>query len=105
MKHDLSPNQAKLLECMQSVNFGKVKRLHFRNGQPVFDPQPHVVKKFKFDGENGCRLELGLKDFRLKDNAMEFFSQLSRLENGIVECLEIQHGLPISMEVEDLGEM
>jgi hypothetical protein len=86
---------------MQQVNFGKVEKLQVRGGEPVFNPSPRIVKEIKFGGENGPRQELKAEDFVLKAQVVEFFSCLTSLGNGMVETLDIKHGLPFRMNMEE----
>jgi len=55
----------------------------------------------KFGGENGPRPEATIEDFLLKSQVIEFIDQLSRLGDGIVESLEVRHGLPFRMTARD----
>jgi len=100
-KRSLSAPRRRLLELMQEINFGRIEGLAVRGGEPVLDPPPRVVREIKFGGENGPRRELGSDDFALKAQAVEFFTHLSRLGDGTVEILEIKHGLPFRMSVEE----
>jgi len=100
-KREISALQRKLLELMQEVNFGLIKGLVVKDGEPVFDPPPRVVREIKLGGENGPRHELGSDDFALKSKVAEFFEHLSRLSNGTVESIEIKHGLPFLMNIEE----
>jgi len=100
-KRSLSAPRRRLLELMQEINFGRIEGLAVRGGEPVLDPPPRVVREIKFGGENGPRRELGSGDFALKAQAVEFFTHLSRLGDGTVEILEIKHGLPFRMSVEE----
>ena len=100
-KRSLSAPRRRLLELMQEINFGRIEGLAVRGGEPVLDPPPRVVREIKFGGENGPRRELGSDDFALKAQAVEFFAHLSRLGDGTVEILEIKHGLPFRMSVEE----
>ncbi|HOM98863.1 MAG TPA: hypothetical protein PLM33_01270 [Acidobacteriota bacterium] len=100
-KASLTPARRRLLELMQEINFGRIEGLAVRGGEPVLDPPPRVVREIKFGGENGPRRELGSDDFALKAQAVEFFAHLSRLGDGTVEILEIKHGLPFRMSVEE----
>ncbi|HCF06303.1 MAG TPA: hypothetical protein DEU72_08760 [Desulfomicrobiaceae bacterium] len=100
-KASLTPARRRLLELMQEINFGRIEGLAVRGGEPVLDPPPRVVREIKFGGENGPRRELGSDDFALKAQAVEFFTHLSRLGDGTVEILEIKHGLPFRMSVEE----
>lgn len=100
-KSALSPDGARLVELMQDINFGRVEGLVISDGQPVLDPPPRVVREIKFGGENGPRPEAAIDDFALKAQVVELFRTLDDLRDGVIEVLEIKHGLPFRMAVED----
>jgi len=100
MKHDLSPNEPRFLELMQTVNFGRIEGVVVLNGEPALDPQPRIVHVIKFGGENGCRPEMVMKDFALRKEVVHLFERLSGLDDGSVVDIEVKHGLPFKMEVE-----
>lgn len=100
-KHSLTPTQVRLLSLMQEMNFGRIEGLAVVNGNPVFDPPPRIVRQVKFGSENGPRREKNMIDFNLKEQVVEFFSALSRLKNGTVESIEVKHGLPFLMNLEE----
>ncbi|NIM21246.1 MAG: hypothetical protein GTN64_02310 [Candidatus Latescibacteria bacterium] len=97
----LTPARGRLVELMQRINFGRIEGLEVRDGEPVIDPPPIVVRDIKFGGENGPRHELEAKDFILKREVIEFFVQLEELANGTVDVLEIKHGLPFRMSIKE----
>jgi hypothetical protein len=86
---------------MQRLRFGTIEGLVIRDGEPVFDPRPRVVRDVKFGAKNGPRPESRLDDFVLKDEVREFFAQLDALGNVTIRRLEVKHGLPFRMEVEE----
>jgi hypothetical protein len=97
-KASLSPNRRRLLELMQQLNFGQLRSLIIRGGDPVFDPPPHVVREVKFGRENGARPEEKLADFLLKSQVVELLHEFDRLQNGTID-IEVKHGLPFRMIV------
>lgn len=101
MKTDLSPTRQRLVEKMQRLNFGHIEGLHVRNGEPVFDPPPRVIRDVKFGGENRPRPEVTKSDFSLKVEVMDLFAHLEEVGDGVITRLEIQRGLPFRMAVEE----
>jgi len=95
----LPPAGERLVKLMQEVNFGYVEGLPFRDGEPVFDPPPRVVREVKFCAENGPRPEAGRQDFALKAQVRELFAHLEALGSGVICRLEVKHGLPFRMTV------
>jgi hypothetical protein len=84
---------------MQSLNFGRIENLHVRCGEPVFMPPPRIVQDIKFGAESGPRPELGTPDFQLRRQVNELFDHLARLNDGMVDLLEVKHGLPFKLEL------
>lgn len=100
----LSESSTGVRQCirlMQTLNFGRIDGLVVRGGQPILDPPPEIVREVRFGAENGPRPEAAIEDFLLKAPVVEFFDQLSRLGDGIVESLEVKHGLPFRMTVRE----
>lgn len=100
-KSSLPVPRQRLVELMQHVNFGRVEGLVVADRQPVLDPPPRIVREIKFGGENGPRPEASIEDFTLKSQVLELFRSFDELGDGVIECLEIKHGLPFRMAVED----
>ena len=67
----------------------------------MFDPPPRVAREVKFGGDNGPRSETAKGDFALKAQVRELLAQLEALGDGLVECIEVKHGLPFKMTVEE----
>ncbi len=98
----LSPERQKLIREMQKVNFGRIDGLVIRNGEPILHPRPVVVREIKLAGENGPRPELGAADFLLKQQVVELFGFFDELQDGVIDVLEIKHGLPFRMIVTEV---
>ena len=101
-KSELTTAQRRLVEMMQEINFGCIRDLVVRDGQPVFEPPPHKVREYKFCCENDPRPEAVKVDFALKAAVRELFARLEALGNGVVLCLQVQRGLPFRMTVEEV---
>mgnify|MGYP000617584309 CR=1 FL=1 len=100
-KSSVSHARVRLVELMQRINYGRVEGLSVRRGEPVMEPPPRVVREIKFGGDNGPRPEVGKADFTLKVQVRELFAQLESLGDGVIECIEVKHGLPFKMTVEE----
>ena len=102
-KASLSPARRRLLELFQRVNFGRLESLVVRGGEPICDPQPVLIREHKFGGENGPRPELATSDFLLKQQVVELFAFFDELRDGVIDVLEIKHGLPFRMIVTEVS--
>ena len=101
IKSNLQASYKRLLEEMQSVNFGRIEDLHIIKGQPQFEPRPRIIREIKFGGENGPRPEIQSDNFELKAQHREFFACLDKLDHAVIHSLEVKHGLPFMMRVEE----
>lgn len=101
-KQNLSARRIALVELLQDINFGRISRLHFRDCDPVLDPRPVIVREIKLAGENGPRPELGIADFLLKKQVVELFAFFDEHRDGVIDVLEIKHGLPFRMIVTEV---
>jgi hypothetical protein len=99
-KAALSPARKRLVETMQDLNFGTIEGLVVRDGEPVFNTSTRIVRDIKLCGENGPRPEASHPDFVLKEQVVELFQHLKMLGNGCIESLEIKHGLPFRLTIE-----
>ena len=97
-----SPQRQQLIRELQRINFGRIDNLTIRNGEPVLDPPPSKQFEFKFAGENGPRPELDASDFQLRQQVVELFAFFDERQNGVIDVLEIKHGLPFRMIVKDV---
>ena len=100
-KSSLNSVQQALVEQMQRINFGRIEHLPVRGGQPVWADQSRVIRKVKLGGENTPRAESSVADFELKRQVIDLFVQLERIGDGLIRSLEIKHGLPFAMDVEE----
>lgn len=100
-KSSLSQPKARLVELMQRINFGSIEKLVIKKGDLLFDPPPRVVREVKFGGENGPRPEAAKQDFALKAQVRDLFAQIEAMGDGVIHCLEVKHGLPFKMVIEE----
>lgn len=99
-KSSVDPSVARLVELMQTLNFGRIEMLQVRGGRPTFDPPPHIVQKLKMGGDNGSRPEVSFSDFRLKDGVVELLQIIHHLGDGEVRSIEVRCGLPVNVEID-----
>ena len=101
-KSSLAASQVRLITLMQQINFGRLEGFSVRHGKPVLTRPPRIVREIKLGGENGPRPEIGKTDFELKAQVRDLFAQMEALGDGVVRSLEIKHGLPFKMTVEEV---
>ena len=97
----LSPQRRCLVNKMQWINHGFVEGLQFRDSDPLTDSISRVVTDVKLGSNDGPRPELNLDDFLLKTEVIKLFAYFDGLKSGTILRIEIQHGLPFRMQVEE----
>jgi len=100
-KSSLSHSRAQLVERMQRLGFGTIENLTIRDGEPVLDPPPRVIRDAKLGGESGPCPGGKPGDFALKAQVLDLLTRLDRIGNGTIRCLEVKHGLPFRMQWEE----
>jgi hypothetical protein len=95
---DLSPSERSFVILLQQLGFGHLESLRIRGGAVVLDPWPTVVKVLKF-GATDSQPRVSA-DFELKKSMSDLFEYIRGVDDGEIRCLEVRHGLPFSMEVE-----
>ena len=100
-KRGLSAERRSLLEQMQALNFGRILNIQVHEGEPRITPMTKVERLVRFGGNNHARPEGALDDFTLKDKVVELFDAIERMGDGLILKLEIKHGLPFDMTVEE----
>lgn len=100
-KQSLSPARRRLVELMQEVNFGRIEGLYVRDGEPVLEHTPNVLRDIVFGKMNAPNPARGRDDFALKEQLIELFELFDRERSVTVESLVVQNGLPIRMTVAD----
>jgi hypothetical protein len=98
-KSSLSLQRQFLIETLQRINFGRLENLRFKAGEPILDETSKIFREHKFGSENGPRPESTKIDFALKKQLAELFRYFDDRRDGIVESLEVKHGLPFRMVV------
>lgn len=98
-KSSLSLQRQLLVETLQRINFGRLDNLRFKSGEPFLDESSTIVREHKFAGENGPRPESAKEDFALKKQVVELFRYFDDRRDGVIETLEVKHGLPFRMVV------
>jgi hypothetical protein len=84
---------------MSAINFGEIRDLHVRNGEPQLTPRPTVVRSLRLGAGNTPRSETGASDFMVKAQVLELLDELCRLGNGLVSRIGIKAGLPVDVTV------
>ena len=93
------PAVRRLVELMRLINFGRIENLTIQAGEPIFDPPPRVVREIKFGAERRPPRDVGIGDFEPKVQVHELVAELTQIGDGVIEVLEIRHGLPFRLVI------
>ena len=100
-KQALSKRQQGLVELMQHLNFGRIT-FHVRGGEPDFSQMYRTLRTVKLSsGKNGPRQETASADFELRKEHVALLKQLKNTSNGSRLTVEVKHGLPFLIEIEE----
>ena len=93
-----SPARQQLLRLFQQLNFGRIERLRIQDGEPVLSPAPKRIREFKPGSDNEPRPEANSPDHLLKRQITDLFGYFDHVQSGIIDVIEIKHGLPFKLE-------
>ncbi len=91
---DLSSPRQVLVRLNQDIVYGQILDLHVRDGEPVFDPLPTIVRDIRLDGDGASRPESVLADFVLRQEVCRLLQCLDELQNGKVQRIDVVAGIP-----------
>ena len=98
---DLRSSERTFVAAIQRLGFGRFEFLRIKNSELVLDPWPTMVRGVKFGSEEQTTSHTPPEEFRLKRQVIELFEYVREVDTGEIRTLEIRHGLPFSMEVEN----
>ena len=96
-KFDVSRDRQKLIDLMRQIGFGRIERLSVRNCEPVFDQPPTILREIKFGAGSNSGDGPATEDFSLKAKVIELLDCLDLIQDGVIDTIEVQNGLPFRM--------
>ncbi len=90
-----------LFELLHDVYYGIIENLVIKDGEPVLDPRPRVVRKIKLGGDNGPKPFVPSAAYFANPAVADLLNFLDGCGNGEIQSLEAHHGIPFQMLVED----
>ncbi|HNO79221.1 MAG TPA: hypothetical protein PKN33_14305 [Phycisphaerae bacterium] len=94
---NLTPARRRLVEAMRRLAFGRIENLVVRDGEPILD----ATTRFRRERKLGV---IGSPPHRpipptcsLKSEIRELFDEFAAIGDGIVDAIEIRHGLPFRL--------
>ena len=98
-KRSLSAPRQRLVRLLQEINFGRLEHLQVRDGEPVFDPPPRILREVVLGKTNVPNPAKKMEDFYLKEHLIELFGLFDRKRSCTIDSLVVQDGLPVRMTV------
>lgn len=102
-KQALSSGARRLVELMQRIGFGRIEHLHMVGGEPTFTPMPRVVREVKLGGAPGGDAAARPAEFSLKQAVVELLAELKTTGEGSTVSIEVRHGLPHRLLVQEVA--
>lgn len=100
-KAQLTPSQRCLVEWMQRMYFGRIEGLRVQVGEPVCDPPPRCIREIKLGKEAVSHPLIECEDFALREEVLDLLAQMKRIDDGVIQLVEVRHGLPVRMVLEE----
>jgi hypothetical protein len=101
-KRMLSEPWKRIVVEMQDLNFGRVM-FSVQSGQPDFTRLFRTVRTVKpAGGENGPRPEAHSADFEVRKEVVSLIEQVAKAADGAQVTVEVKHGLPFLIEIEEV---
>jgi len=98
---DLRPTERRFVVALQQIGYGRLEFLRIQRGELVLDPWPTTVRHVKFGNTRCVEGDKRPGEFELKKQLADFFEHVRALDEGQIRVLEVQAGLPYSMQIED----
>lgn len=98
-KSSLTPACRRLIEVLQTVNYGRVEDLRVAGGEPVFDPPPRVVRDVLLDRDADPRPEVANDDFVLRREVAALLRHVAEAAAGTTMTITVQAGLPVRLQI------
>jgi len=96
---DLLPSEQRFVAALQQLVFGRLEFVRIQHGELVLDPRPTAVQVLKFGSAESQPADHSA-DFELKKPMADFFEFIRGVDAGEIRRLEVRHGLPFSIEIE-----
>lgn len=95
----LTSEERGILALMKSIDYGRLEHLAIRDGRIVRTNDSRKIQFTKL-GAKSVQRKTG-DDFILSEKHIEFLELVRGTRNGIINTIQIQAGLPVSVETEE----
>ena len=97
--NDLTESERAVLKAMSDLWFGQFEHLAVTDGQLELHENSAIVREIKLGSKQSDPVRP--EEFELKEEQAEFFALCRSLKSGEIKKVEIRHGLPCSMQIEE----
>ena len=98
----ISPSRRALIRCLQRIGFGRIT-FQTRAGEPDPAHRCRTVRTVKLAGNpSDAPSASSLPDFALRREHVALLATLSHVPDGACVTIEVKHGLPFKMTVEEV---
>lgn len=98
-RDSLSTGQAKLLQIIENLGWGRIDGLSIQSGQPTYERPPRIVQEIKLGGQPEREPRDTATDLTLKKEFVSLFDELRKLRTGVVS-VEVRHSVPFRLILE-----
>lgn len=95
----LDPVQKRIVDVVEALGFGSIRRLTIRAGKPCLEPPPHIIQTVKLD--SGCEQKVppASADPALEREFENLFNSLTTLNETVVD-IEVRHNRPFRLLID-----
>ena len=94
---NLTSEDKNILSLMKTIDYGRLEHLIIQDGHITKTKDSRMVRSIRFDAMNVVRE--ADKDFLLTEKHIKFFDDVRKIGNAVINTIQIQAGLPVSMEI------
>ncbi len=93
MLSSLSPQRKQFVLRLQEEQYAIIKGLHIVDHEPVFAKDTEVERRVSIGSKNR-QAKSYPPDFKVKQDLLDFFSVLDRMEDCVIQKITVIKGLP-----------
>jgi|SRR5579872_7337191 len=97
-KSSCSRAERQLIDLMTKWQFGFIRNLRVKDGQPEFGSDTRLMRDVKLP--NSPKSEPNSDEFHLRKHVVDLFDQLHAIGDGVVDLLEFRNGLPARLTID-----
>lgn len=90
---EVSQRRQQLIRTCQKLNFGVIRSIRLQNGDPVLEAASFLADE-RLDLPEEPRPEIRLDNFELCQEWSRLVALLDKLQNGMIERIEVRAGIP-----------